>query len=65
LLKKIQSQSVIREKLRKTLLYKKGAPKMLVKLTPTEHAAAEEDDDKQEAEHACKATTVLLIKQPP
>jgi len=34
LLQKIQSQSVIREKLPKTLSYEKGVLKMLVKLTP-------------------------------
>ncbi len=32
--KKSQSQTVIREKLRKTLLYEKAALKMFVKLTP-------------------------------
>jgi len=32
--KKLQSQNVSREKLRKALLYKKGARKMLMKLTP-------------------------------
>jgi len=32
--KSLQSQTVTREKLRKTLLYKKGTHKMLMKLTP-------------------------------
>jgi len=32
--KKLQSQTVIREKLRKTLCYEKGVHKMFVKLTP-------------------------------
>jgi len=32
---KIESKTVIREKLRKTLKYKKAASKMLAKLTPT------------------------------
>jgi len=32
--KKTQSQTVISEKLRKALLYEKGARKMLMKLTP-------------------------------
>jgi len=32
--KKTQSQTVIREKLRKALLYEKGARKMSMKLTP-------------------------------
>jgi len=30
----LQSQTVTREKLQKTLLYKKGLQKMLIKLTP-------------------------------
>jgi hypothetical protein len=34
LAKKFQSQTVIREKLRKILLYEKGAHKILMKLTP-------------------------------
>jgi len=33
-LQKIQSQTVIREKLCKIFLYEKAAPKMFVKLTP-------------------------------
>jgi len=32
--KKLQSQTATREKLRKTLSYKKGSSKMLMKLTP-------------------------------
>jgi len=35
--KKLQSQTVIREKLCKSLSYKKGARKMLMKLTPERH----------------------------
>jgi len=34
--KKLQSQTVIREKLQKALLYNKGARKMLMKFTPGE-----------------------------
>jgi len=35
---KLQSQNLSREKLQKTLLYIKGAPKMLRKLTPIRHS---------------------------
>jgi len=42
--KKLQSQIVTREKLQKTLLYKKGVHKMLMKLTPGAGAIAFEFD---------------------